>query len=821
MVKIKKTIKRSPKKSIDSLTLIKERVKNFKIVGKDIKGPFVLLFLWLFFCAVLSTFPNFNWLFSAHGYSLPFIQSWIAALLLLGLMILYVRFFMDFRNQAINEDISSFWAKIILLTAFILSIGLCLYHMDKPTGGYTEDCAFFVRTIRRGRDLVDYGPAFIFEHGLLPAWPYTAFFFWHFLPSCSEIQRLTGTFFDLATILFLYFSGKEIAGRRLGLFAAALGAVSKPLLSKVVSGYPSHTLAMGVALAVWMTMRLERKNKISDFLLWGASVGFLAYTTAPFEPFIPFFIFISLVLIEWKNQKPVIFFGAHFLIWLSMIFFLVYYLCCNNAFPNSTSLLGQVKIFSPWIFLIVLLSVGFLFLQKGFESENDLWAKWFLGSWLATIFSFPEISNVFMIGRIQDHSLISGAGFLSTTYLKACLQRIPDSIRWLFWSCNDKSDMSPVGDIFFSYPETILLGLGLVFCIAKPGKKRIFLVLTALLGVAPHLFADAHHSGLLIGCAAPCLLIGAVGLNDLLKIIKGGLSRVRFSDLFIVILLIAFWGWAAAGVFSRVYTQWAERRVNTMEEAAQGAARGYRVYLIADVPPEYYEGPALHYFHEFNPIDLSSDEKVPDVVMYIDMRRGELRNKVIKTFPDAKWKNLYSPDDPTKPVVFRCEIPANDLLRKNQRIFTVSRIPGSFWKRDYMAAHSYLNLSLIDWEDGVVDVNQPLPPSANIMFDAETIKLESKIQMKHGGRYEITCETGNRSKVLIDNQEIFDLTFPRIGSYVAPPEERKVLLNLKAGDHQVEVISCFQTSYAPPDITIRGIESTGKGQSLWKSFSFD
>ena len=84
----------------------------------------------------------------------------------------------------------------------------------------------------------------------------------------------------------------------------------------------------------------------------------------------------------------------------------------------------------------------------------------------------------------------------------------------------------------------------------------------------------------------------------------------------------------------------------------------------------------------------------------------------------------------------------------------------------------------------------------------------------------ITCKTGNRSLIWIDHKEIFNLIFPKIGNYAAPPVERKVLLNLKEGEHEVEVVSCFEGFCGPPDISVRYVESASPSQSLWKSFFF-
>jgi len=119
-------------------------------------------------------------------------------------------------------------------------------------------------------------------------------------------------------------------------------------------------------------------------------------------------------------------------------------------------------------------------------------------------------------------------------------------------------------------------------------------------------------------------------------------------------------------------------------------------------------------------------------------------------------------------------------------------------------------------------VNAPLPEMAwekNTDFEGQAYKLQSTIHITHGGQYEIACKTGIRTKVMVDGDIIFNLKFLQIGSfYREPAVNRKVILNLKEGDHQVEVITLTQPSL--PDITLKPIESNADGQSLWKNLSF-
>ena len=108
MAKINKTIKRSRKNSVVHLKSLKEKFKKNIPFEKNMGNVFVLLLLWFAFCTVMITFPNYSWLFPKNPNSIPFHQSWPVALLLLGLMAIYVRVFVGSNHKPKKDGISSF-----------------------------------------------------------------------------------------------------------------------------------------------------------------------------------------------------------------------------------------------------------------------------------------------------------------------------------------------------------------------------------------------------------------------------------------------------------------------------------------------------------------------------------------------------------------------------------------------------------------------------------------------------------------------------------------------------------------------------------------
>jgi hypothetical protein len=826
-------LKARRKQSIRNSSSIKKAVISSP-TRKTQKDAWILGILFLAFCAVTITFPGFSWVLPNSETHLFFYGSWKIALFLLSVLFLYARFLSQ-DHEMRGNDISSFWGRFGLWIGLGFTIFLCFYHMDKPIGAYSFDLGVILEIVRRMKDFWNFSDVFISKsYGILPVWPYTAFFFWNLFPADTglEIQRLTCTFYELGTVWAMYLCGKEIAGRRVGLLAAILASISEPLITKAVSGYPCTSMVFGVTLVIWAQIRLLRKNSIVDFLLWAASIGFFSITTSLSLVLIPFFIFSCLALLWWKNRTKISLVSAPYSVWISLIAYLFYFLCCLNFISNGDRFVSQVKHFSLLIFLIVVAIIGFLYMRLVSRKIEDLWFKWLCGAWAAVVLSFFTFTDDYTLGRIKWHTIVPGASYISSSNLsEAFFKRFPETIKGLFWIFKDiREDMMVPNHSIFSYPETIFIALGLVFYCAKPDAKRSFLLATAVLAIVPEFSMKESHSAELINCVIPLLLMGAMGLDELLGYVLREVKSQFFKGI-IYFLLLIFLAWAAQGLFSSVYPQWAEKRVWTtlpQENALQDIAQGRRVYLtkeIFDYSMEYYEGSSVYLLHEFNPIYLDGNEKTPDVVVYF-IEEGDYVKKLKEHFPDLKFEGLFSPLRPGEPSACRCEIPAKIISSKNQKLFSIIRTSNPVWKRTYNyhlnPIRGSIDFSRIDWEDRVVDVTVPLPEVAwekNSDFEGQAFKLESTIQINHSGQYEVTCKTGARTKVMMDGNVVFDLKFLQIGSfYQAPAANRKITLNLTAGEHQVEVITLTQPSL--PDITLRPVEFTGSGQSLWKSFSF-
>lgn len=821
--KAKKGTKKSPAVKKPSAARLKTAKAEPKFPTPTPRSSMFLVFflLWVLFCAVTLTFPNFSWLFPGLADHLPFQGSLGASLVLFMGMVWALR---TLPEAAPEGDLSSLAARSWLCLFVGVGAFLRLHHASQPASGYSIDCASDITLVRQVVDLSNFQGSFSAINDLLPLWLTTGYTLWHLLPDASSlfIQRLTNTVLDLAAIWAFYLAGKEMAGRRMGVFAAALAAISKPLLVLLVTGWCTSSFTLGMPLVLLFTFRLMKKTDLRHFLYWGASIGFLGYTFIYFQPFIPFFIFTTLAWLFWQKRREGNWPKPGLLVVATSVALLVYFLYYLNAFSDHSWISAVVTFQGGWVPLLMLglLLSGLALFLPGKSSQKNPWSGWIVGAWMAALLAYPFTTNAALIQRIKQHALVGGGGFLNGPYLLAAFQRLGGSFEKLFWMGGDRSDMSLPGDAFFSYPEVILIALGLAFCLARPNLKRSLILLTATVGLLLHAVATETHSLRLLGCPTPLLLMGALGLDGLLDLFAQSQPAPLLRKAVLVFLPI-FWVWGVFGIFSRVYTQWADKPLGltvAREQAIKDIAMGYQVYLAPNLADGQltvlYEGHSVHLWHNHNLIFLGPDEKGPDVVVLMKAD-DDFKKAMVKAFPDASWSELHNSDvDPAKSVAdYRCQIPFAALSKPGQELLGVKRVSPPFWRREYSNALCGFDFGFLTWDDKTANVDDP--PSPEVNLDYVGVRYKATIHLDQAGEYEITCKAENRTRVILDHHKLFDLSFFRTANYMSPPADEKKTLDLSAGDHEVEMTTCFQRSHAAPELSLQLKGSPGMGKPLW------
>jgi hypothetical protein len=814
------------------------RVPHLPRVFKSEHAVIYLVLLWLALCTFALTFPSYGWLNPAAQNVVPFQGSfWFPLILFIGMAGM---FRLMPAQETAPKDISSWAARFWLLASLGLGAYLRLYHSTEAPGRFWDDNLYYIVNARHVAEFSNYQGNFIFQQAVLPVVPYMSVFLWHLFPDLHTIpmERLTGTVFDLGTIWILYLVGKEIASRRMGVLAAALGAVSKALIQKCFTGYTDHSVvALSLALAILFTLRVVKKPDIRHFLQWGIIIGLGEYTTPQFTVFIPFLLFLILGLLYFQKSTP----GQGRpgpMVWITAVVLLGYYLYYCGALSDSNYINWFIDFAGPWMPCMVLAAVlilGAIYFPKMVrEPQNEKWIGWISAAWICTALSFPVLTCQVVFIRIKGNLFNAGQGVLSGDFILRFIQRLGLTYQALFWGAGDRSDMSLPVDAFMGFPEAVFIVLGLAFCLAKPNPKRIFIVLLMIMGIVPYNVAAAPHSGYLVGCITPFLLLGALGLNELLNRLFQLVPSRIFRGL-VFLSLIGFWGWAAQGIFSRVYDQLGGQVFDNNSLGYSSAIRdlneGNRVYIDRDTimnsaTAALYEGRSVHpwYKNLSDIIYLGPDESPKNIVLYSLPPASDLKAVVQKYYPSAQWTEVT----PNKNYgfVLRCFIPGSAVsfvgpaTAIHSKIaappFEFQRVAAPYWERQFSNSDDDLTFSILLWDDKTPNVNAPLP--ANVLPGAPIVRYEGVIQTQ-GGDYVITCKTSKRTQIKIDGRKIFDLSFMEWDGHETPLLNEKKTIHLKPGSHQVTVVYFLQTPSAP-EITLRPKGSAGEGLSLWSSFNF-
>jgi hypothetical protein len=466
------------------------------------------------------------------------------------------------------------------------------------------------------------------------------------------------------------------------------------------------------------------------------------------------------------------------------------------------------------------------------EKKNDKWFGWLAGSWLCVILTFPLMANDIMTQRLNWYSLGQGGGVFSASSILQTLERLKTTIWFMLWEGPSTNINSINGDSFFSFGEDLVIALGLAYFFARPNWMRGFIFIAAFLGFLPHAIMSNPHVGRLYGCIVPFFFLGALALKEILD----GLWRLpkgRTIYTLACVLLLGFWGWSARATFSRVYDQWSEsdlsKHVLARREALKDQQLGNRIYfantICNGVAYPLNEGNKIFLWSSPNLIDLAPGEKPKDVVLYLgpettDDKGNLLKDQITKTFPKAQWEEIRNPQQTLKDgcTLLRCFIPYSDIAAVSSPFFEIRQATLPYWDREYSSGQFGLVFDMINYEDKVANINDPVPPS--LLQNGMAVRYEGVIHVGADGKYELNWKAANRTEIWVDGKTRLNLYFPRTTRFMSPEKNGVDSLHLDAGDHQVEVMTCFQRSTAVPEISIRRSGSEGPGQSLWSSFNF-
>jgi len=201
-------------------------------------------------------------------------------------------------NEGLELKRKEFW-----LMLFIVTLGslLRLAYIDKPDGLWNDEyVSWMIASLPIGKSFFDA----IVNQCHMPFYYFYLKFFIHYYGNSDFMLRLTSVLPGILSIISMYFVGKELKNKNLGILCASVTALSSFLIyfSQEVRFY--SLLFFFSSLALFFTLRLCKEPNRKDFVLYVIS-NFLIIFTHTLGFIFVFFNVLFLILLLMKDNKKV------------------------------------------------------------------------------------------------------------------------------------------------------------------------------------------------------------------------------------------------------------------------------------------------------------------------------------------------------------------------------------------------------------------------------------------------------------------------------------------------------------------------------------
>ncbi|HVZ80833.1 MAG TPA: glycosyltransferase family 39 protein [bacterium] len=758
---------------------------------------------------------RFNWLGPSRVLPGPF---W-PFLLLLGAGLAW-RGFRGLSLDEIRGDLSRSLAYPVLFSILTLAGFLRFVRADQAYLAYWNDPANFV-------GFADYIAEFhrwmiIYPGGATePLFPDVAGLIWWLFPGLKAlfVMRLAANLISLTALWVFYRLGREVTGKRYGgLIMAGLGAVSKPLLLHDLSAQNAQTLILSVSLYLWFQVRVLKKPDLRHFLQWGTVLAFGLYTYNAIRPWYFFLMVATLAWILWTvyrspgrpsrpvRWKPVphlewsdlwlrkgpAWLPEAFLVFFVAFYFLFYLDHVLSLFHDNLPSRIWGGSMGGWVLWQALLGPVFLQAARSFPGLRGRLYAWAAGALVAGILSHPLALHTEAAARIANNSLLpkDAGGWLSIGFYSGTFQRLLNAVRGLFLGMSDRADMNVVGDPVLDFHAAVLVLLGLVWVLSRPGWLKVFFVLTVPVSVVPFLFTNDPHGAKLLGAVMPLLLVASWALTGWLGTYWAKPRRPVLGAL-ILLVFLGFWGWEARATYVRVFDKWwsdvvnDDLRVGTEVDKLLPAARVYLVpapespYRFFDAAAQavLHDGHPTYLFQEHNLIPIRSGEVRPDVGVVLSGFSKKTIERLRRDFPRSEWTpgwQYYQKSRKETPFLYRVRIKASDIPERPGKAFQFLPVHDTDWVRSVYKDRLGMRQGVVFFQDVAPGLNPP-PAGAKDW----PVSGEGFWTAPADGEYTLSVNCPEWVKIWMDGR----VALESMHQGDARPVSHRVFL--KAGEHRV------------------------------------
>ncbi len=759
---------------------------------------------WVMTGLAIGSNPNFIHVFSIFKkFNLPNPATQFA--IGMGLLVAFWRFLKPLDPaQDISKNWARFWFWIILAVAFYFR----MYKIHEAAGIYWDDCAV---SIVDARGILEFKerPMLMPIANREPFYCYSLAALWSFIPNAYAIfiHRLGGGLIDLGAVWLFYLVGKEVGGRRVGLVAAALGAVNKPMIIGAFTGNSNVTAPMAVALILLTTLRLFKNPNWKHFVWWGLSLGFAPYNYTSVRPWLLFIVTAVFLWIWFYREKGGKVKWDYLLGWGTFLAWAFCFLMVNNFLPKQS---GWVSVFSrSGVGILALVLFWFFFLQalRSSRETSDpvLVPRFFLGVFLAALAIYPLAVQPLIAAHASGLSIFHSHDNLAVHFgadsFKVFFEKIADSLHILFIGGEDRGDMNLSGDAFFDYHFIPVFILGLVSLLVQPNWIKGFLLISGLVGISPHILSIDPHSGKFACCVAPLAVLAGMGVQQVYQALKYSFSGAR-SGFLIFVFFIGYFCWAMVGSSDRVLNTFftgdrVEKTVSNQVRTLSGSANvyiaSYPLFVSGVVQAVLDQGFDVYSMKKSNPIFLKPGEKTRNAVVLFHLYDKETEALVTREFKNVTWDVIYLGGWPDKRVACRrAIIPAAEITSIPGGMFYFQTVPETNWTRDYLMGRYILGYGVIELEESRPS---PFDPIANAM-GGRLVNVRGQFNLPNASRLSFKVNTNDFVRFQIDGQQLIYQT----------PDWKPILsektVKLGEGIHQVTYDIWLQHDQTIPQVVV-------------------
>lgn len=284
----------------------------------------------------------------------------------------------------------------------------------------------------------------------------------------------------IGILILLYLTGKKILSEKIGLLAAAIGAVSPWEISLSRGGFEAHFALFLALLGVYLFISAKEKSKLYLFSAFSFGLAFHTYPTYKVS------LILILPLLFWFQEtkkilnvsKKYLFGGAAILLFLGILSL------SQTFFGGSEVRFSDINIFSQSK------------LQASIEQKINLERQ---------ITQIPQSIKKYFHNKPVEYVKV---------FTENYLQNFSIDFLILHGDRNPRHNMGTMGEIYFA--ELILILVGVLTFWQKQKKVIVFLILWIILAPIPAALIDLPHALRSSFMMPPLIILSSLGLKTIL-----------------------------------------------------------------------------------------------------------------------------------------------------------------------------------------------------------------------------------------------------------------------------------------------------------------